>query len=260
MNDSEKFFFDLKGFAILKGVLTSEEVDRCNAAIDAHAGEFFHTERTLEGNSKVLGGTAKQKWMEGMLAWEPPACEPFRELLVHARVQPYLNELLGGGYRLDHGPLLIAMDKGDGGHYLHGGGVERQDFSQTYAFKHGKMFCGLTVVEFQLADEGPGDGGLALIPGSHKANFPLPEKLSFYEAQREHVKEVHTQAGDAIIFTEALPHGTLVCQGAHQRRTLIYKYSPGFQAVAAGYHQAQAPDYLLDMTDEERAMLGQGQV
>ena len=49
-------------------------------------------------------------------------------------------------------------------------------------------------------------------------------------------------------------------QGAHQRRTLIYKYSPGFQAVAAGYHQAQAPDYLLDMPDEERAMLGQGQV
>ena len=43
MNDSEKFFFDLKGFAILKGVLTSEEVDRCNAAIDAHAGEFFPT-------------------------------------------------------------------------------------------------------------------------------------------------------------------------------------------------------------------------
>jgi hypothetical protein len=214
MNDSEKFCF-----AILKGVLTPEEVDRCNAAIDAHAGEFFHTERTLEGNSKVLGGTAKQKWMEGMLAWEPPACEPFRELLVHARVQPYLNELLGGGHRLDHGPLLIAMD-------------------------------------IQLADEGPGDGGLAVIPGSHKANFPLPEKLSFYEAQREYVKEVHTQAGDAIVFTEALTHGTLVWQGAHQRRTLIYKYSPGFQALAAGYHQAHAPDYLLDMTDEERAMLG----
>ena len=64
------------------------------------------------------------------------------------------------------------MDKGDGGHYLHGGGVERQDFSQTYTFKYGQMFCGLTVVEFQLADEGPGDGGLAVIPGSHKANYP----------------------------------------------------------------------------------------
>ncbi|MCE2448293.1 MAG: hypothetical protein J4F35_07900 [Candidatus Latescibacteria bacterium] len=154
MNDDDKFFFDLKGFVHLKGVLSQEEVDRCNAAIDAHADRFFHTERTLEGDSKVLGGTNKQKWMEGMLEWERPHCEPFRDLLVHAKIQPYLNELLGGGYRLDHGPLLIAMDKGDGGHYLHGGGVERQDFSQTYTFKYGQMFCGLTAVEFQLADEG----------------------------------------------------------------------------------------------------------
>ena len=101
------------------------------------------------------------------------------------------------------------------------------------------MFCGLTAVEFQLADEGPGDGGLAVIPGSHKANFPLPEKLSLYEEHREYVKEVHSQAGDAIIFTEALTHGTLVWQGEHQRRSLIYKYSPSFQAHAPGYHQTQ---------------------
>ena len=117
------------------------------------------------------------------------------------------------------------------------------------------MFCGLTVVEFQLADEGPGDGGLAVIPGSHKTNFPLPEKLSLYEEHREYVKEVHSQAGDAIIFTEALTHGTLVWQGEHQRRSLIYKYSPSFQAHAPGYHQTQVPDYILDMSDEERAML-----
>ena len=182
-------------------------------------------------------------------------CAPRCSLTAWGQIQPYLNELLGGGYRLDHGPLLIAMDKGDGGHLLHGGGVERQDFSQTYTFKYGQMFCGLTAVEFQLADEGPGDGGLAVIPGSHKANYPLPEKLSLYEEHREYVKEIHSQVGDAIIFTEALTHGTLVWQGEHQRRTLIYKYSPSFQAHAPGYHQTQVPDYILDMSDEERAML-----
>ena len=57
LKDTEKFFFDLKGCAILKGVLTREEVDRCNAAIAAHADEFFHTERALEDNSEGLGGT-----------------------------------------------------------------------------------------------------------------------------------------------------------------------------------------------------------
>ena len=155
MNDDDKFFFDLKGFVHLKGVLSQEEVDRCNTAIDAHADRFFQTERTLEGDSKVLGARPSKSGWRACWNGSARTASLFADLLVHAKIRPYLNELLGSGYRLDHGPLLIAMDKGDSGHYLHGGGVERQDFSQTYTFKYGQMFCGLTAVEFQLADEGP---------------------------------------------------------------------------------------------------------
>ena len=106
MNDDDKFFFDLKGFAHLKGVLSQEEVDRCNAAIDAHADRLFpdraHPRRKLQGSrrreqAKVDGGDVRMG--------TPRTCEPFRDLLVHAKIQPYLNGLLGGGYRLDHGPL-----------------------------------------------------------------------------------------------------------------------------------------------------------
>jgi len=253
MNDDEKFFFDLKGFLVLRNVLSDDTIARCNEAIDRHAETFFETDRRLEGESKTLGGSARQKWMEGMLEWERPWCEPFRELLVHERIAPLLAELVGSP-RLDHGPLLIAMDKGDGGHALHGGAVERQDFSQTYDFKYGKMSCGLTTVEFQLADERPGDGGLAIVPGSHKSHFPTPRGVALYEELQEHVKEIHTEAGDAIIFTEAVTHGTLVWQGGHQRRSLIYKYNTGSQAHAAGYHRSEYPEYARDMTEKQRAL------
>jgi hypothetical protein len=30
-----------------------------------------------------------------------------------------------------------------------------------------------------------------------------------------------------VLFTEALVHGTLPWRGPHDRRTLLYKYSPG---------------------------------
>jgi hypothetical protein len=255
MNDDEKFFFDLEGYLILKNVLSADEVAHCNEAIDHHSASFFETDRTLEGESKVLGGGAKQKWMEGMLAWQRPWCEPFRDLMVHPRVGPYLAEVLEGTYRLDHGPLLIAMNKGEGGHYMHGGAVERQDFSQTFMYQFGKMHCGLTVVEFVLADEGPGDGGLAIVPCSHKSNFPLPQSLSFYEEHQEYVQEINVEAGDVVIFTEAMTHGTLVWQGEHQRRALIYKYSPRFQYLAEGYHQTIYPDFIQDMTEEQRALM-----
>jgi len=33
-------------------------------------------------------------------------------------------------------------------------------------------------------------------------------------------------AGDVLIFTEALIHGTAAWKAAHERRTLLYKYSP----------------------------------
>ena len=56
-----------------------------------------------------------------MLQWTAPHSEPFRELLVHDRVAPALNTILGQGYRLDAGPNLAQETKAE----FHGGAVER---------------------------------------------------------------------------------------------------------------------------------------
>ena len=56
-----------------------------------------------------------------MLQWAAPHSEPFRELLVHDRVAPALNTILGQGYRLDAGPNLAQETKAE----FHGGAVER---------------------------------------------------------------------------------------------------------------------------------------
>lgn len=255
MNEDEKYLFDLQGYMVLRDVLTPEEVAHCNQAIDRHADQLKPHPRQFEGESGALASEVRQHWLSGMLAWERPWCEPFRELLMHARIRPFLTEFLGSGYRLNEGPDLVVMDKDCAGHYLHGGGVERQDFTQTYMWKHGKIYCGMTVVEFMLADEGPGDGGLAVVPGGHKSNYPLPQSLSFYEKYQEYVVEVHVKAGDVVIFTEACTHGTLKWQGEHQRRTLIYRYTPGYQAFGRPYYISSYPDYVLDMTEEQRALM-----
>jgi ectoine hydroxylase-related dioxygenase (phytanoyl-CoA dioxygenase family) len=255
MNDDEKYFFDLLGFAVLRDVMTADQVSRCNAAIDEHARLLVPHERRFEGESKALTSDVRQHWLSGMLAWRRPWCEPFRELLVHPRIAPYLRELLGGGYRLNEGPDLVAMDKGCAGHYMHGGGIERQDFTQTYLWKYGRMHCGMTVVEYMLADEGPGDGGVAVVPGGHKSNYPLPQSFSYYEKYQEFVQEVHVKAGDAVVFTEACTHGTLPWQADHQRRTLIYRYTPGFMAFGRSGEEALTPEALEEMTEEQRVVI-----
>ena len=47
--------------------------------------------------------------MGGMLFWEQPHCEVFRTMLCHPKLVPYLTELCGLGYRLDHQPMVIAQ-------------------------------------------------------------------------------------------------------------------------------------------------------
>ena len=148
MNADDKYLFDLTGYLVLKDVLTAEETAALNAGIDHHRDLMSEIDRPLSGDSKTMQGTSRRKDLGGMLAWERPYCEPFRKLLVHPRIKPYLEEILGRGYRLDHGPGLIAMDTGCEGGLLHGGGVERKDISEVYFFKNDRIFTGLTVVEY----------------------------------------------------------------------------------------------------------------
>jgi hypothetical protein len=255
MNEDDKYLFDLMGYLVLRDVLTEEEVAELNEGIDHHREQMSEIDRSLAGDSQMLKGTSRRKDLGGMLSWERPWCEPFRKLLVHPRVKPYLEEILGLEYRLDHGPGLIAMDEGCEGGTLHGGGVERKNLSEAYFFKNGRIYTGLTVVEYLLADEGPGNGGVAVIPGSHKANLACPQSMTHWEKHQEHVLEVNGKAGDAVIFTETLTHGTLPWTAKHQRRALLYKFSPGFQSYGSGAHEVSYPEYIKDMTEEERAVM-----
>ena len=255
MDEDLKYLFDLNGYLHLKQVLSPEEVASLNAGIDHHRARMNEMDRSLAGGSKALEGTSRRKDLGGMLAWERPWCEPFRRLLVHPQTKPILDEVLGKGYRLDHGPGLIAMDKGCEGGTLHGGGIERKDISEVYFFKGGRIFTGLTVVEFLLADEGPGDGGVAVVPGSHKANLACPRSMMMWEKHREHVLEINGKAGDAVIFTETLTHGTLPWTADHERRALLYKFSPGTLSYGGGAHETGYADYIEDMAEDERAVM-----
>ena len=101
-------------------------------------------------------------------------------MLAHPNTAPHLNTILGEGWRLDHGPGLIGMDQGCEGGTLHGGAADRPA-SEQYFYKNNKIMTGLTVIEYLLADEGPGDGGVCVVAGSHKANITQPKSLNLWE-------------------------------------------------------------------------------
>ena len=142
------------------------------------------------------------------------------------RLLPYLVELVGSRLRIDH-DYCIFMRRGAGSNNLHGG-PWRYESDHWYRYHDGEMRNGLTVATWNLTDVGPGDGGFACVPGSHKSNFlqHMPRDVARFERREDWVVQPTMAAGDVLIFTEALIHGTTAWTADHERRTLLYKYSP----------------------------------
>lgn len=213
MTEEELYLFDLQGYLHLENVIEPEILERMNAYIDARTAEDPATWDAQTGNAHV----------EFPICWHPD----FLQLLDHPRTLPILKAILGEHMRLDH-DYGIFLRPGHGGLALHGPKRrEPYDPLHFYQYVDGRIYCGLTVATFALSDVPAGAGGLALIPGSHKSNFKVPEDIRTFERKSPIVKQVPTRAGDCVIFTERLIHGTLPWQGPGIRRTLFYKYAPG---------------------------------
>jgi ectoine hydroxylase-related dioxygenase (phytanoyl-CoA dioxygenase family) len=72
------------------------------------------------------------------------------------------------------------------------------------------------------------------------------------ERPAHYVRQPAAKAGDLIIFTEALVHGTMAWTAAHERRALLYKYSPGHSSWADTYYDL---DDYPDLTEQQRRIM-----
>ena len=77
-----------------------------------------------------------------------------------------------------------------------------------------------------------GDFGVAIVRGVSLMTEAWaepdsnPRKIAALQADRVTVDEVHADAGDCVIFAEAVSHLTLPWHGDHQRRALCAPTTP----------------------------------
>ena len=162
----ERFLFDLQGFLLLPQVLSASEcgryLDRLRAAESREYEDSWQAgrEEGREGRPTRELKRANQVRMNGLLRLDPV----FDELIDHPRVLPYLEEFVGL-------PQLIntwSISKFEGA--VHSGwhrGVPVSDYSYFNGEIRSRMF---NVVWF-LTDNGPDDGCIVTLPGSHKSSF-----------------------------------------------------------------------------------------
>ena len=228
LTDAERYRFDLHGYLVRRGALTSREVAALNDAVDALRLPPPATDIQSQRYSGHLSHAAA-----------------FRALIDHPSVVDVVLELCGPFARLDH-TYGIVMAPGTSGLGLHGGATPF-DPAQYYVVRNGEIHCGLIAVQWALVDHPRGAGGFCCVPGSHKASFVRPPGVE------ELVEEIPLGAGDLVLFTEALTHATVPWRGPGQRRTLLYKYSPGSSSWAED--QRWPPELLALLTERQRLLL-----
>jgi len=235
MNDQERYLFDLQGFLEVPDALSAEQLTELNRMMD----------EKIEGEMDVEASTCR--FMGDLIEWG----SVYRDLIDNPRIMPYLDQILGSQFRLDHDYAdVIRRGKGPIGTTLHGGATPHDPLF-AYACHNERIRCGLMVVAYNLKDVNPGDGGFGCVPGSHKSNFSFPGEWRDLETLHPFMRAVTGKAGSAILFTEALTHGTLPWHG-DERRTVFYKYSPNSISWYAQYYDA---DQYEGLTDRQRQIL-----
>ncbi len=235
MRYRDRYLFDLQGYLTVPDALDAAALGRLNEVVDSMAERDMAQEQTTRRWSHLLARS-----------------RAFRDLIDTPVVLPVLEELLGPEFRLDHEYVdLIRSGMGPIGSGLHGGSVPFRA-GEYYWSGDGQMHSGLVAVAYNLKDVGPEDGGFACVPGSHKSAFAFPDNWKDLADPHPCVRKVTGPAGSAVIFTEALAHGTLPWRGSDERRTVFYKYSPRSLAWSRTPYE---PSAYPDLTDRQRDIL-----
>ena len=232
MSNEENYRFDVAGYLVIPGVLTAAELKACNRALDQRDSS------------------------NGALRWTGPADNPLVALREHPVLTGYLRQFCGEGFRLDESLRLL----GDCAEAkpLTGGG-EWIDWSRAYRQHNGDRFCQGVRVYWALAEVGPGDGGLVVVPASHNSTVDAPRDLVDGTDDMGLLEQPVLQAGDLMICAESLMRGLQPVPGTATQRLLECTYisagvRPGMESEIDGAGD-EMPEWTAELTELERAVL-----
>ena len=256
MTPRERYLFDLQGFLLLPGPLDGGMVRRLNEAIDeleARSDEEVATlgaARQYRGQDSLYAqvGSAPSSRLEDYNTAILRCGGLFEELIDWPATLPYVQELIGEPMRMDAASFM-SRNPG-GGFRLHHGYAEMLPYVE-YAFASDRFRCVSIKIGYALTDVDIEDGAFAVVPGSHKSNFPNPLVAQIPDPAHPLIEALPCRAGDAILFSEDLSHGAVENRGNRVRRTLFYSYAPAYQCpwpglaeTAEGFEQRAGPRRL----------------
>lgn len=191
------YCYDLKGYAVIPNVLSETQVE---TLLD------FWEKRLL---SKPL--------FDISFDWGPE----WAALIDPENVIAVLNRLFQQQFRLDHA-FCVNERFGNATGRLHHGGLQFER-GLFHVADGNHISTGLIGVIYHLTDVTESTPGFCCIPGTHKQHGSTPERYMRI-ADNDLVERVFLKKGDALLFNEALTHGTYLVESSTKRRCIMFKY------------------------------------
>jgi hypothetical protein len=225
LTPAQRFHLDVYGYVLLENVLTPEETERIKAALYR-----LKAEPDLDAHRVYTHKHGDYYQLFGHLVEYDAA---LLEYAVHPKLIPLVEDLVGGAVRLEESEAIINRRNPDadlaelrrqrsrpmGFHTgtRHGWG--------TYTENH-RFHCVFVKTLAYLTDIGPDDGGTAVIPGSHKMQWPQAEMIEAARSDERLIHQITATAGSVLLFPESLIHSTTEILSDKERVINVCGYTP----------------------------------
>jgi hypothetical protein len=184
---------------------------------------------TQQGECRISGHRDEAGQLIGRGTWSLPTPfgEPFRRMIDHGDIARRLCWMIGPGY-VTQTCYTIVSRHGAAGQPLHGGPFYGR--GAQYRWKDGQPRTEQVNIGWVLRDvsTAAGDGGLMLVPGSHKMRLPLPRPW-ISSCELPQVIHLQATAGAVIMYSGTTVHGVRSWRNPHaERRFVNTKATPTF--------------------------------
>jgi hypothetical protein len=230
MTDEQRFFFDLKGWLLIPGVLGADECEAIKAHVNA-------------GGSTFTG--------------------PAQELLDHPALVGILNEILSDAkpvddyynFRCENSfPTIRSYGwKTDLTSTPHVVRPPQKAGPMSYECRGGRIWSGLTRVVWELNEVGKKDGGTLFLSGTHKAGFAFPP--SALQVDSPLLESYECPAGSLFIFSESLLHAATEWKCRERQRFSIFNC---YNSVWAQWHRLNLDPAIIEGMPKKRQSLFRG--
>ena len=259
MTPEQRYLFDITGYLHIEGAVTGgdlkkaqEAAARCLPGGDTDERPPGLAPRSDEIPVEEFKNRPLLRYRNGF-----SFDKSLEAIIMNPAIWPLVKELTADMPRFvsgslsseQHNPDRQQVEKNPAG--LHCAREGRYWYTR-YQVKDDRIFCNDLVFFFYLTDVNPGDGGLIVIPGSHKSQFERPDELlkpgaDGIDPEPDPVfTNLTPKAGDFLCMSELVTHGVLRWKPTDRsRQMLILRYRPQYEG------NVSMPQEIIDRLSPE---------